>query len=334
MSELINHLPASKREKAKKIEIPQWISPMLATLTHESFSDKSWIFERKLDGERCLVFKNGDRVKLMSRNKQEKNNTYPELAEMFLKQNEKYFIADTEVVTFKNNLTSFSKLQKRIHINDPDKARKSDVKVYCYVFDIIYYGQYDLTEIDLRTRKTLLRKAITFQEQIRYTPHRNREGQNYFSEACSKGWEGLIAKRADSIYSEGRSRNWLKLKCSHRQEFVIGGFTNPQGTRIGFGALLIGYYEGQNLKYAGKVGTGYDDNMLRDLSEKLATLAISSSPFDDRPEDLPAETVNWVKPVLVAEVSFTEWTGNSKLRHPSFIGLRNDKEAKDVKREF
>jgi len=333
MSDLVKNLPESKQKKAKTSKMPPWIPPMLATLTKKYFSDESWIFERKLDGVRCLVFKNGDRVKLMSRNKLELNNSYPELVDMFLSQSEDYFIVDTEIVAFKGNLTSFSKLQKRIHIKDSDQARKSDVKVFCYIFDIIYLDKYDLTEIDLRSRKKLLRKAISFQKQIRYTPHRNGEGQKYLSEACSKGWEGLIAKRADSLYSGKRSRDWLKFKCINRQEFVIGGYTDPQGERIGFGALLIGFYEGNNLKYAGKVGTGYDDSMLRELSEKLVNLTINSSPFDDQLEDLSAETVHWVKPVLVAEVSFTEWTDNNKLRHPSFIGLRNDKDAKKVRKE-
>lgn len=333
MSDLVKNLSESKQKKAKTSKMPPWIPPMLATLTKDYFSDESWIFERKLDGVRCLVFKNGDRVKLMSRNKLELNNSYPELVDMFLSQSEDYFIVDTEIVAFKNNLTSFSKLQKRIHIKDPDQARKSDVKVFCYIFDIIYLDKYDLTEIDLRSRKKLLRKAISFQKKIRYTPHRNGEGQKYLSEACSKGWEGLIAKRADSLYSGKRSRDWLKFKCINRQEFVIGGYTDPQGERIGFGALLIGFYEGHNLKYAGKVGTGYDDSMLRELSEKLVNLTINSSAFDDQLEDLSAETVHWVKPVLVAEVSFTEWTDNNKLRHPSFIGLRNDKDAKKVRKE-
>lgn len=333
MSGLIKTLPESEREKAKAGKMPDWVPPMLATLSHEHFSDQSWVYERKLDGVRCLVFKKENRVNLMSRNRKQLNDSYPELVDMFLSQSEEKFIIDTEIVAFEGSLTSFSKLQNRIHVKDPSRARRSGIKVYCYVFDIMYLDKYDLTNLSLRSRKSILKKALLFQDLIRYTPHRNKEGRGYLSEACRKGWEGIIAKQADSPYRGGRSRNWLKFKCGYRQEFVVGGFTEPEGERIGFGALLIGYYEDRDLKYAGRVGTGYDDKMLRELAEELTRLETASSPFDDRTDDLSSESVHWVKPVLVAEVGFTEWTESGKLRHPRFLGLRDDKEAGEVKRE-
>jgi ATP-dependent DNA ligase len=190
---------------------------------------------------------------------------------------------------------------------------------------------YDVTQVGLRDRKSLLKRAFSFEDPLRWVPHRNTDGKAFFEEACQKGWEGIIAKQADSPYVHSRSKKWLKFKCVNRQEFVIGGYTDPQGERIGFGALLLGYYEGDDLIYAGKVGTGFDDQALRRLSDRLSSLQRDTPPFSEH--DGPSGEAHWVKPKLVAQVGFEEWTEHGKLRQPRFQGLREDKEPEDVVKE-
>ena len=308
---------------------PDWMAPMLAVLTDKRFSDPDWIFERKLDGERVLVFRDGDRLRLMTRNRNVVNDTYPELAEALADQPAQDFVADGEVVAFEGDVTSFSRLQGRMQIRDPDKARQSGIAVYLYLFDLLHLDGHDLTGLPLRRRKSILRSALRFDDPVRFTPHRNAEGEAFFAEACDKGWEGLIAKDARAAYTHGRSRDWLKFKCGRGQELVIGGFTEPRGERIGFGALLLGYYDDGKLRYAGKVGTGFDDDFLREFRERLDARRRDTPPFADEVD----EDATWVRPDLVAEIGFTEWTGGGKLRHPRFLGLRRDKAAKDVTRE-
>jgi DNA ligase D-like protein (predicted ligase) len=228
-------------------------------------------------------------------------------------------------------VTSFSRLQQRMQIADPNEARRSNVKVYYYLFDILHLDGYDTTGIPLRHRKSLLRRSLTFTDPIRFTAHRNEDGEDYYQQACRKGWEGIIAKRADSDYVHARSRDWLKFKCVNQQEFVVAGYTDPEGERIGFGALLVGYYDGDELEYAGKVGAGYDDETLERLSDRLAGIGRKTPAFSG--DGLPRKGVHWVKPELVAEVGFTEWTEDGKLRHPRFLGLRRDKPPGEVTRE-
>jgi bifunctional non-homologous end joining protein LigD len=329
MDRIFRKLPDDQKDRLKKVKQPEWISSMLAKLTHDHFSSEDWIYERKFDGERCLVFNDGRKVRLMSRNKKELNDTYPELEEAFGKQ-ESDFIVDCEIVSFEGNVTSFSRLQERMKIRNRDEAKKSRVAVYCYLFDILHLDNYDTTGLALRYRKSILRDAIGFSNEIRFTNHRNKEGEKYHREACQKGWEGVIAKNAQSGYVQGRSGQWLKFKCGNQQEFVIGGYTDPKGERVGFGAILIRYYEDDKLRYAGKVGTGYDDETLRDLKKKFKRRRRSTTPFKP---DLDVKNVRWIKPDLVAEVGFTEWTDDGKLRHPRYLGLRRDKSAKKVVRE-
>lgn len=188
-----------------------------------------------------------------------------------------------------------------------------------------------MSGIPQRDRKTLLKRAFDFDDPLRYTQHRNAEGEEMFRDACRRGWEGIIAKHATSAYVHGRSRQWLKFKSVNQQEFVIAGYTDPQGSRHGFGALLLGVYCDDSLLYAGKVGTGFDDEMLRRLKTRLQRLERETSPFvEPHP---PGGEVHWVTPTLVAEVGFEEWTTSGKLRHPRFLGLRRNKEACDVVRE-
>lgn len=308
-----------------------WREPMLATLTHDTFSDPNWVYERKLDGERCIASRDGDRIRLLSRNAKDLSPTYPELVDALAEQDGTDFIVDGEVVAFDGALTSFSRLQQRMKIKDAQRARTSDVPVYLYCFDLLFLRGHDCTGLALRERKALLHKALRFQDPLRLTEHRNERGEEYLAEACDKGWEGLIAKRADAAYSNGRSRDWLKFKCVTRQELVIGGFTEPGGSRKGFGALIVGFYEDDALVCAGKVGTGFDDDTLVSLHEELAPLEQEQPPFERG--QLPRGRVHWVRPERVAEIAFTEWTKDAQLRHPRFLGLRRDKDPRAVIRE-
>jgi len=332
MNRALQNLPEEEKQKLKKAGNTEWTAPMLAKLTKDYFSSDDWIFERKLDGERCLASRDGETVKLKSRNKQELGDTYPEIAKALKKQGEKSFLIDGEIVAFKGKLTSFSKLQNRMRIEDPEEASKSGVRVYFYVFDIICLDGFDLSAVSLRSRKSVLKKVLKFSDPIRFTPHRNGSGKSFYREACEKGWEGIIAKEASSGYVHSRSGKWLKFKCVNRQEFVICGFTDPEGERKGFGALLLGYYEEGNLAYAGKVGTGFDDETLEDLSERLSRIETGEFPFEDG-EGGRGDAVHWVRPKLVCEAGFTEWTAEGKLRHPRYYGLRRDKDPKEVVRE-
>jgi len=310
---------------------PRWIEPMLATLTHEPFSREGWLFEPKFDGERCLAVCSAGRVHLYSRNRKPLDGAYPELIEPLARQPAGSFVADGEIVAFEGELTSFSRLQQRMQIRIPRQALASQIPVFYYLFDLLYLDEEDLRNKPLAARKRLLETKFRFADPLRFTTHRETAGEAYYAEACKKGWEGLIAKRADSPYVSGRSRDWLKFKCVNQQEFVIGGYTDPQGARAEFGALLVGYYENGKLRYAGKVGTGFTDETLRGLGRRLAALRTEAPPFSE--PVLPHRGLHWVKPELVAEVGFTEWTGGGKLRHPRFLGLRTDKAAKEVVRE-
>jgi DNA ligase D-like protein (predicted ligase) len=301
---------------------------MLAILSDRRFSDPAWIFERKLDGERCLAFRRGRGVRLLSRTRQVLNDTYPELVGPLQSQASDDFIVDGEIVAFEGARTSFERLQRRIQLRDPEAALRSGVPVFYYLFDLLHLDGHDTDALELRDRKTLLRNAVSYADPLRFLPHRNTEGEALYSDACRRGWEGLIAKRANSPYQHRRSDDWLKLKCVNEQEFVIGGWTDPTGSRIGLGALLVGYYEGGELRYAGKVGTGYSRAVLRDLRSRLDRLERAEPPFEQ--DRLPRSGVHWVRPELVAQIGFTEVTRDGKLRHPRFLGLRDDKRPRDV----
>jgi bifunctional non-homologous end joining protein LigD len=297
------------------------MKPMKAVLTDDRFSDPDWIYERKLDGIRCLAFKGDEHVRLRSRNDLSLNGRFPEIAHALHDQPAGNFVLDGEIVAFDGPQTSFARLQQR---------GERPARVFYYVFDALRVDGEDVTHQPLRERKARLRKALRFADPIRLTTHRNRDGEAYYAEACRKGWEGLIAKRADSPYTHGRSRDWLKFKCSAEQELVIGGYTAPRGTRTDLGALLLGYYDDGKLRYAGKVGTGFTQATLRELAGELAPLRRDTSPFAD---EVRERTATWVEPQLVAEVGFSEWTRDGRLRHPRFLGLRDDKAATEVVRE-
>jgi bifunctional non-homologous end joining protein LigD len=299
------------------------IEPMKAVLSDQPFSDPNWIFERKLDGIRCIAIRDRSGVSLMSRTARRMNDQFPEIAEALEREPARDFILDGEVVAMRNGVSSFELLQQR---------HRRRVPVYYYVFDLPRLDGEDLRPLPLRERKARLRRALEFKGPVKFNPHRKGEhGEELFREACRKGLEGVIAKRADSPYAGKRSRDWLKLKCHAEQELVIGGFTAPKGSRTDFGALLVGYNEDGALRYAGKVGTGFDQATLRELGAQLRELERDESPF------LPFKPIppgtRWVRPELVAQIGFAEWTRDARLRHPRFLGLRDDKPAGEVVRE-
>jgi DNA ligase D-like protein (predicted ligase) len=312
--------------------LPDWVEPELATLTEERFADPGWVYERKLDGERCIAFADASGVRLMTRNKKSANASYPELVEALAAQAAGDFVVDGEVVAFDRAETSFALLQQRIHVGHPSAELRSRIPVYFYLFDIMFSGGTDVRERPLRERKELLRAQLSFRDPLRFTEPRTGDGVAYWKQACQDGWEGLIAKRVDAPYRAGRSRDWLKFKCVAGQEFVIGGYTDPRGTRSGFGALLLGYYDSDGLLvYAGKVGTGFDERTLHDLHDELVSLEREDPPF--QVGKLPKSGVHWVTPRLVAQIGFSDWTSDGMLRHPRFQGLRRDKQPSDVVRE-
>jgi DNA ligase D-like protein (predicted ligase) len=324
-------LSEEERRELRRSRQPRWIEPMKAVLHDRPFSDPDWIYERKLDGVRCLAFRTPKGVRLLSRNDKPLNNSYPELVEALEREPSPEFIVDGEIVAFTEHITSFSRLQRRMQISDPERARRTGVAVYLYVFDVLHLEGQNTRRLPQRARKKLLRRALDFHGPVRFLSHRNRDGEKLFVDACRRGLEGLIAKRADSRYSSTRSADWLKLKCSHEQELVIGGFTAPQGKRTDFGALLVGYYEDGELRYAGKVGTGFDQRTLSDLGERMRKLERPDPPFADV-HPVPKGT-HWIEPRLVAQFAFSEWTRDGRLRHPRYLGLRNDKPPEEVVRE-
>ena len=313
-------------------DIPE---PALATLSHERFWEPGWIYERKLDGQRCLAVRDGSAhgggTRLYSRSGRDVTVAFPEVAEALERQASTDFVVDGEIVAFEGARTSFARLQPRIHVSSAAKARRSGVAVWFYAFDVLRANGEDTTGLPLLERKSRLRGLLTWEDPIRYTPHRVNAGEEYFADICRRGWEGLIAKRADAAYAVGRTDRWLKFKCEAGQELVVVGWTDPEGSRVALGALLLGYFDGDDLVYAGKVGTGFSQKVLRDLHQRLTELERDTSPCTRG--KLPTAGVHWAEPELVAEVAFTEWTTAGQLRHPRYLGLRTDKLAADVVRE-
>jgi bifunctional non-homologous end joining protein LigD len=312
---------------------PTWVPPMLATLTETLPSEGKWIYEPKLDGVRALIYVSGGSVRIYSRNRKPLNGAYPELVEALEPAVRGDAVLDGEIVAFDpdRGVTSFARLQQRMQLRDPIRARRSQVPIFLYLFDCLFYEGVDLTTLALVDRKAVLRDVVWFDDPIRFTPHKSSGSAAMLREACDQGAEGILAKRAESRYVSARSTDWLKLKCVRQQEFVIGGYTAPQGSRERLGALLVGYYEGKSLRYAGKVGTGYDRQTLETLHRRLVPLHRDASPFSEGPA--PAGEIQWVTPRLVAQIGFSEWTTAGLLRHPRFIGLRDDKAAREVRRE-
>jgi bifunctional non-homologous end joining protein LigD len=304
---------------------------MLATLTDRRDFGEDWLLERKLDGERCITRKDDADVRLASRTGKDLTGTYPEVRAAVAAQAERRMLLDGEVVAYDGDQTSFSRLQQRLGVaNPPPELVGSYPVVYC-VFDLLELGGENLSGQPLLQRRELLTRAIRSSDALQLIEAWQGDSERRFADACRSGWEGLIAKRVDAPYTAGRSKDWLKLKCVWEQEFVIGGFTDPAGSRSDFGALLVGYHEDGQLRYAGKVGTGYSAATLRDLGARLRALETPESPFvDARP--IPRGT-HWTRPELVGQIGFAEWTTEGRLRQPRFLGMRDDKGADEVVRE-
>jgi DNA ligase D-like protein (predicted ligase) len=305
----------------KKTRQKRFIMPMKAYLTKKYFSDPNWIYEEKFDGIRAIVVKKDNKVTLYSRNKNILNKKFSSIVKELEKLKTKNYIADSEIVAFENNITSFSKLQK---------IKKEKIEVFMYVFDLLYFDKFDLRDENLLKRKEILKNELKFSDKIRFTKHILKDGEKFFKKICKEKKEGVIAKKKDSNYVSKRSTSWLKFKCSNRQEFIIIGYSAPQRSRIGFGALLIGFYDKNKLRFAGKVGTGFDNDFLKSFYQKLKHIKTIKNPTIDI---IKEKSAYFIKPKYIAEISFTQWTSDNKLRHPSFIGLRYDKKLKEVIKE-
>jgi bifunctional non-homologous end joining protein LigD len=282
---------------------PDWLEPMAATLTQERFTGPEWIFERKLDGIRLLAFKNRSSIRLLSRNRLPQD--LPAIRAAIAQLPTEEVILDGEVTWGARTIAY-------------------------HVFDVMWLRGRDVTALPLDQRRELLRD-LPLQSPLERVA--SLDDEKPWERACREGWEGVIAKRRDSAYEHRRSPHWLKMKCEASQEFVVGGFTDPQGARVGLGALLLGYYDRDDFAFAGKIGTGFDTKLLLQLRARLDSLEIPSSPFT-RAKGLPRVRAHWVRPEVVVQVAFIEWTVHGKLRHPRLLGVRADKSARDVVREM
>jgi bifunctional non-homologous end joining protein LigD len=270
---------------------PEWLEPMAATLTQERFTGPDWIFERKFDGIRLIAYKNGPQVQLFSRNRLPQN--IPSVAE------------------------AVASLPVHDAILDGEVTWRTDQRGY-HVFDIMWLDGRSVTSLPLEARRALL-SQLPFEPPLRHVDALG--DQKPWERACEEGWEGVIAKRRDSVYEHRRSKQWLKMKCEASQEFVIGGFTDPQGARVGLGALLVGYFDGADFVFAGKVGTGFDTKMLLELRARLDGLEIAKPPFT-KAVGLPRVRAHWVRPEVAVRVAFIEWTVHGKLRHSRLLGIQ------------
>jgi bifunctional non-homologous end joining protein LigD len=311
---------------------PKTLLPQLATLTAAAPSGPEWLHELKFDGYRILAEIEEGQVRLMTRRGNDWTSSLPGLARWVKKVRVKSAILDGELVANdERGRASFQRLQNAL-------KEDSAADLVYHVFDLPYLNGYDLRGVRLEERKSLLSQVLATADvatdgRIRYSQHVEGDGPKVLTEACRIGLEGIVCKHRDSPYESRRSSAWLKVKCHGRQEFVIGGFTKPEGSRVGFGSLLLGYYEGGELHYAGRVGAGFDQAMLGDLSKRLKQIATKSSPYVTRLTGAERRDATFVRPELVCEVEFTEWTEGGHLRHPTFEGLRADKPAKEVVRE-
>jgi bifunctional non-homologous end joining protein LigD len=281
-------------------DFPEWVEPMAATLTQERFSGPDWIFEQKLDGIRLLAFKRGRDIRLLSRNQLPQQ--LPHIADAIRALPPRELILDGEMMW--------------------------DGATY-HVFDILWIDGRDVMSRPLEERRALL-AALPLESPLQRVAALDE--QKPWERACREGWEGVVAKRRASLYEHRRSPHWLKMKCEASQELVVGGFTDPQGTRVGLGALLVGYFDGDDFVFAGKIGTGFDTRLLLDLRARLDRLELPKSPFT-KAKGLPRLRAHWVRPEIVVQVAFIEWTVHGKLRHPRLLGVRFDKNPRDVVRE-
>jgi bifunctional non-homologous end joining protein LigD len=316
---------------AVKKPLPKEFKPQLATLGSSVPQGDNWLHEMKFDGYRLLAFFDKGEVRLVTRNGNDWTRKFPTVTKELTKLALDSAILDGEVVSLdEHGLPNFQQLQNLL-------KRRDDSETVFYLFDVPYCSGYLLTKTPLVERKELLEKILADHLKnkgvIRYSEHIEGQGADVLANACKLKMEGVVSKQRDSGYLQARSPAWIKSKCTKRQEFVIGGFTKPTGSRVGFGALLLGFYQGDNFIYAGRVGTGFNNTSLRHLHTALKKIKRKTSPFSKGLSRADSRGVTWVTPELVAEVEFTEWTNEGLLRHPSFQGLREDKPAKQIIRE-
>lgn len=306
-------------------KMPKEIRPMLATLVNEPFNDEEWLFEIKWDGYRTLAYIKDKKVELLSRNQNSFNQLFPAIVQE-LESMEDDLILDGEVVVVDKTGKSHFQLMQNYQTTQ-------EGSLLFYVFDLLYLNGHDLRKMPLIKRKEILQEVLNrfSGSLIRYSDHILKQGIPFFKEAKKKHLEGILAKKIESLYQMKRSRDWLKIKIHRQQEVVIGGFTSPRGSRKKFGALLVGVYKNKQLHYVGHVGGGFTQQSLIEIHQLLLPLVQDHNPFVDK--ITPNAPVNWVKPILVGEVSFSEWTSEGYMRQPIFLGLRIDKSAKQVRRE-
>jgi bifunctional non-homologous end joining protein LigD len=320
---------AARVPGARAAGIPRFVAPALATLVKESPDGADWVHEIKLDGYRMMCRVEDGEVRMYSRNRNDWTSRFPAIVRALARLPVKSAWIDGEVVALQSNgVSSFQALQNAL--SSPHAPG-----LHLYAFDLPYLDGHDLRHAPLVERKRVLEQLLAgAPDLVRYNPHIEGSGHDFYEEGCRLKLEGVIAKLGGSPYLSGRSRAWLKVKCVQRQEMVIGGYTDPEGARTGLGALMLGVYEpGGRLRYSGKVGTGFNESTLKDLRRRLRELERDSAPFYNPPKGWEARGAHWVRPVLVGEVAFTEWTNEGTLRHPSFQGLRLDKKPRDVVRE-
>jgi len=315
--------------------MPATVHPMMATPIPKPFDDPDYLFEIKWDGYRAISFVQNGRVRLLSRNQNELTGQYPELQELPTYLRARDAIVDGEVVALdEHGRSSFSLMQQRTGLRSNGKraAADRDIPIVYYVFDLIYVDGYDLHRVNLEERKKVLETIVVPNDLVRYSDHYPGAGTALFEVAKQKGLEGILAKRANSCYEERRSREWLKIKITQTVDCVIGGYTEPEGSRQYFGSLILGLYDDKTrLIHVGNAGTGFNQNSLKAMWEQLHKRETSRSPFYGK---VDVRRPHWVKPELVAEIKFTEWThetseGGVKLRAPVFLRLRDDKKPEE-----
>jgi bifunctional non-homologous end joining protein LigD len=318
---------------ARVTRMPAEIRPMLATLVDEPFSDPDWIFETKWDGFRSICFIQNGEARFVSRNQIEMTPQYPELAKVAKQVAAGEAILDGEIVALdKDGMPRFQLLQNKLRIRSGSYAPASKATIVYFVFDLLYFDGHDLRNCSVVERKAELAKILRPAGFVKLSEHVESEGKAFFREIEKFHLEGMIAKRADSKYLPRRSTDWLKVKTIMRAEVVVAGYTQPRGTRSYFGSLVCGLYRGDELHYVAHTGGGFNEKLLASIHKLMQPLRIDKSPFVKPPKT--NEPVQWIKPKLVAEVKFSEWTADNRLRQPIFVGLREDKAPKDCRFEF
>jgi bifunctional non-homologous end joining protein LigD len=322
--------------------MPGAIRPMLATLVDKPFDSDEWLYEIKWDGYRAVSFLDGKSPRFVSRNQNDLTSAYPELRDIRSSVNARNAILDGEIVALdEQGRPSFSLMQQRTGVGEGGRRirrTRNDIPVQYYVFDLLYLDGYDLTQADLEVRKNLLASIITSHDLIRYSDHYVGQGIALFEAAAKQGLEGIVAKRRSSCYLQKRSSEWLKMKVVKRQECVIGGYTDPRGARENFGSLVLGLYDDKGrLIPVGQAGSGFTEQTHEQMWKRLHSLDTGHSPFFGKVES--DRRLHYVKPELVAEIKFTEWThegqsGGIKMRAPVFQGLRLDKKPKECRFEI